>query len=73
MTFALRLPLATLAEATTMITLAIFSLVNAALWRIKRRDPAPQGIAVVPIAVPLVGFIISGAFLLLHVTRRLIE
>ena len=70
--FAFWLPLATLAEATTMITLAIFAMVNLSLWRIKRRDRAPPGVAVVPMAIPQIGFVVSAAFLLVQLFQRLV-
>ena len=71
--FAFWLPLATLAEATTLITLAIFAVVNLSLWRIKQRDPSPAGVAVVPIAIPRIGFVVSAAFLLLQLFQRLVS
>jgi amino acid transporter len=39
LTLAVALPIVPLAQATSALTLAIFALVNLALWRIKRRDP----------------------------------
>jgi len=66
---AIALPIVPLAQATSALTLAIFALVNLALWRIKRRDPPPVGIFTVPGWVPVVGFFVSTGFLgaaLLH-------
>jgi len=40
---ALFFPLTTLAKITSAIILVIFATVNLALWRIKRRDPDPDG------------------------------
>ena len=56
--------LATLAEATSVIMLIVFSLVNLALWRIKRRDPNPVNIIVFPLWIPIAGFFVSCAFVL---------
>ena len=58
-------PIETLAQVTSLIVLTIFTLANLALFRIKRRDPRPQGIWTVPIWVPLCGFVASAAFLVL--------
>ena len=56
--------LATLAETTSVIMLIVFSMVNLALWRIKRRDPNPVDTIVFPFWIPVAGFFISGAFVL---------
>jgi APA family basic amino acid/polyamine antiporter len=56
--------LASLAEATSVIMLTIFSMVNIALWRIKRQDPHPHGVRVYPAWIPVIGFLISSAFVL---------
>lgn len=56
--------LASLAEATSVIMLTIFSIVNLALWRIKRHDPQPDGVKTFPLWVPVVGFFVSMAFVL---------
>ncbi|MEZ5925593.1 MAG: APC family permease [Hyphomicrobiaceae bacterium] len=62
---ALLLPLVALAEWTSRITLVVFALVNAALIRIKLRgDPAPAGVVIQPMAVPVAGCLICLAFLL---------
>ena len=63
--------LGSLAEATSLIMLTIFSLVNLALWRIKRRDPHPDGVKIFPIWVPITGFFISIAFVLIEITDLL--
>lgn len=54
--------LASLAEATSVIMLTIFSMVNLALWRIKRRDPHPVGVRIFPTWIPITGFFVSFAF-----------
>lgn len=61
--FALALPLATLAKATSTIVLAVFALVNLALIRIKRRDPAPAGARVYAAWIPWGGLLLSLALL----------
>ncbi len=56
--------LASLAEATSIIMLLVFSIVNLALWRIKRRDPHPAEVRVFPLWIPIAGFFVSFAFVL---------
>lgn len=64
--FALALPLATLAKATSTIVLVIFALVNLALIRIRRLDPAPPGVRVYAGWIPWGGFFLSLALLFFH-------
>jgi APA family basic amino acid/polyamine antiporter len=64
------LPLETLAEATSIVTLATFALANLALVRIKRRDPSPAEAAVFPIWVPVVGFVLSCGLIVLDLVNR---
>lgn len=54
--------LASLAELTSLIMLTIFSIVNLALWRIKRRDPYPAGVRTFPVWIPITGFFVSFGF-----------
>ena len=56
--------LASLAEATSIIMLMVFSIVNLALWRIKRRNPHPVEVRVFPLWIPIAGFFVSFAFVL---------
>jgi amino acid transporter len=49
-----------LARATSFIALVIFALVNAALWRLKRRG-APVATFQVPLGVPAAGFLLCVA------------
>lgn len=65
---ALWLPLVTLAEATSFITLIVFALVNLALWRLKVRAPHPPGIVRYPLWVPITGFALCIGLLLLRIT-----
>ncbi len=60
--------LGSLAEATSLIMLTIFSLVNLALWRIKRRDPHPVGVKIFPTWIPITGFFVSLTFVLIEIT-----
>jgi amino acid transporter len=54
---ALFFPLTTLAKITSAIILVIFATANLALWRIKRRDPDPDGKGPrLPIWWPLLAF-----------------
>ena len=69
--FALFVPIEALAEATAMITLAVFASANLALIMIKRREPPAHGGLIVPIWVPFAGFLISAAFVVLEVINRL--
>ena len=61
---ALWLPLVTLAQVTSFVVLIVFSVVNLALARIKRREPHPPGVRPIPSWVPLAGFAASGAFVI---------
>jgi amino acid transporter len=60
--------LGSLAEVTSFIMLTIFSLVNLALWRIKHRDPRPVGMKIFPTWIPITGFFVSLAFVLIEIT-----
>ena len=62
---ALGFPIEGLAAVTSGITLAIFATVNLALWRLKRRLPAPAGVFQVPVWVPIAGCFVSLGFLAL--------
>jgi len=59
--------LSILAEITSLIMLSIFSLINLALVRIKKRSPSTEGSICFPIWLPLTGFIVSLGFLILTV------
>ncbi len=64
------LPLAALAETTSMITLATFALANLALVLVKLRHEPPEGATVFPLGVPLVGFALSIAFVAIEIASR---
>ncbi len=65
---ALAVPLVSLAEATSFIILCVFSLVNLALLRIKRREPRTQGFRL-PSWVPLLAFVTTALFLAARFVR----
>ena len=65
-TFALILPMVTLAEMTSYIVLMVFAMVNLALIKIKREQPKPEGIRVFPLWLPSLGFITTMTFLLIE-------
>ncbi len=67
---ALTLPLATLAETTSTITLVVFALANLSLMLVKRRDPRPPEATVFPLWIPAAGFVVSLGFVLLEVWQR---
>jgi len=54
--------LLSLAEATSVVMLTIFSIINLSLWRIKRQDPHPVDTIIFPAWVPIMGFFTSSAF-----------
>lgn len=56
---ALALPLVSLAKATSAAILVVFALINLALVRIQRRQPAPPGVRSYPAAMPATGFVLS--------------
>lgn len=68
---ALGFPLASLAHATSVITLVVFGLVNLALLRLQARVPLPAGVRGAPRAVPVLGFLACAAALAWELARRL--
>ena len=56
---AILLPLVSLAKTTSAMVLVVFTLVNLCLLRIKTRDPVPDGVRAVPLAVPIIGVLAS--------------
>lgn len=58
--------LPTLAQTTSMIMLIIFSAINLALWRIKKRKPQVEGIISFPRLIPLCGFFVCSFFVILN-------
>jgi APA family basic amino acid/polyamine antiporter len=52
-----------LATATSMLMLTIFALVNLSLWRIKGHESEPPETLTFPRTVPMLGFLLTVAFL----------
>lgn len=68
---ALWLPLEALAMVTSTILLIVYAFVNAALWRIKRRDPdSPEDAPCYPRWLPAAGVFACAAFLLFHLGTK---
>ena len=61
---ALWLPLVTLAQITSFITLAVFALVNLALWRLKIITPKPADVVCYPLWVPVIGLFLCLSFMI---------
>ncbi len=59
---ALLLPIVTLAQATSLIALTIFALVNLSLVQIRRRETTPAVENPIPLWIPVLGFLVSAAF-----------
>jgi basic amino acid/polyamine antiporter, APA family len=62
---ALGFGLASLAATTSLITLTIFAVVNGALIRIRLRDGRPATGTSYPLAVPILGLLVSVGFLVI--------
>jgi len=69
---AMALPTRDLAETTAGGTLFAFSFVNLSLWRMKGRADYRSGGFTVPRLVPLLGAVLSMAFLLNEIIRRIL-
>lgn len=69
LTLGLSFPIEPLAEATSLIVLTVFALVNLALIPIKRRHPYPAGVMVFPGWIPWAGFCVSTAFIIVEGVR----
>lgn len=63
---ALALPLVALAKLTSTVVLVVFALINLALIRIKRRDPAPPDAQIYACWIPWGGLLLSVALLAFH-------
>jgi len=68
---ALAFELGALAKATNFILLVVFVLVNLSLWVIKRREAPPEGVRPVPLAVPVLGVVLSLGVLLFQAAASL--
>jgi amino acid transporter len=62
---ALALPLVSLAKITSGMVLVVFVLINLSLLRIKRREPSPEGVRSLPLAIPVFGALASGLILVI--------
>lgn len=65
--FALLLPLTDLAKTTSFIILAIFVVVNLSLIIIKRNYPCPANVKAFPMAIPVLGLLLTLGFLIIAV------
>lgn len=61
-----------LASTTSVIVLSVFTLVNLALWRIKGQAAAPPEAYEFPRVFPLIGCLLSGAFVIRELAGRLL-
>jgi amino acid transporter len=68
---ALALPIAALAEWSSLVTLGIFALAHLALCFLKIRDPSPPDVRRVPFAIPVVGGVSCAGFVLVELVGRL--
>lgn len=68
----LLLPLVSLAQATSLLILSIFVLVNTALVVVKRRDGSPQKYVTVPIGVPVIGALLCVVMIIYQLYQWLI-
>lgn len=63
------LPLVSLAKVTSLLILSIFTLVNASLFVIKRRQKRHDGYITVPLAIPALGVITSSGLILYQIVQ----
>jgi len=61
--------LASLAQATSLIMLIVFSLVNLSLLYVKRKNPQAVGLIVFPTIIPLLGFLVCAGFVVSELMR----
>jgi APA family basic amino acid/polyamine antiporter len=71
--FALWFPLTLLAGATSFLLLIVFTLVNLALVRIKRREESGSTVVTYPVWLPVVGFVFSLLLLLASLSGALVS
>jgi len=69
-TLALAVPITPLAEASSLVTLAVFALADLSLCFLKHRDPSPPGVRTIPFAVPAAGFVMSAGVVVFEIGRR---
>ena len=68
---ALLFKLESLAKATNYILIFVFMLINLALWRIKLKEPKPDGIKTYPVAIPIIGFLLSLGVLVFQILNAI--
>jgi amino acid transporter len=68
LTLFLAISLATieLASLTSLVTLGIFVVVNASLWKLKRTERGPSNIVSYPITIPIVGLVLCIMLIAAH-------
>lgn len=68
---ALLFNLESLARATNFILIAVFIMINLALWVIKRREKKPEGVKTYPLVIPIFGFFLCTLVLIFEIYTRL--
>jgi amino acid transporter len=63
---ALWLPVATLAQVTSLIILLVFAVMHLALLRLKKSNPQPDGVNIIHPAWPAIGLLLSLGFIVLR-------
>jgi APA family basic amino acid/polyamine antiporter len=63
---ALWLPIATLAQVTSLVVLLVFAVMHLSLLRLKKRNPQPDGVNVVHPVWPAIGLLLSLGLILLR-------
>ena len=66
LTFALWLPIGTLAQITSLIILLVFAIMHLALLRLKIMEPDPDGVSVIPFFLPFIGLLLTVGLILLR-------
>jgi APA family basic amino acid/polyamine antiporter len=66
---AIAFPLELLARMTSWITLGVFALICGALLRVRKREPAPDEVRVLPAWIPATGALVSFALLAFETGR----
>jgi amino acid transporter len=64
--FTLWLPIITLASLTSFFIFVIFTLMNLALIKIKKREANPEGVLVYPVWIPILGVIVNISLLIIQ-------
>jgi amino acid transporter len=72
MLLALSFDISSLAENTSFVILIVFVLINAALISIKQRNPAPDGIKVYPVFIPVMGLLTAMGFVIFKLIKTYI-